>query len=273
MQAPPARTAPAVPQPRFPIAKGVTRKSWKTGIYGPEGIGKSSLAALCPGVVFADLEHSTEDHDVARVHGIEVLDKDRNTDFAKSWSNLRLWIQSLSSGVYCIDSMTRAEDWCASWVIQNKKIDSGKASSIEDFKYRNGLTFIIEEFRCLLGDIDCAFLRGASFIMIAHDRINKISNPDGSDFVRHEPRLIHDPNTKSMNGKGSNMDQWVAFVDHLLFIDLDKNVDKGKVQGSGSRTIYLDTSPSRVSKTRSLPPDPMAFDKGETSLWGLLGVK
>lgn len=242
----------------------MTRKSWKLGIYGPEGIGKSSLASLCPDVVFADLEHSTEDMDLARVAGIEVLG-----DFAASWANLRTFVQAQKSGVFCIDSITRAEDWCASWVIKNKKSNEGAAASdsLEDFKYKAGLTFVVDEFRRFLGDIDNAFVRGASFILIAHNRINKIKNPDGTDFIRHEPRLIDD-------AKGSNMLQFVQFLDHLLFIDLDKNVtNRGKAQGSGSRTIYLDTAPSRLSKTRSLPVDPMPFDKGQTEIWGLLGCK
>ena len=102
--------------------------------------------------------------------------------------------------------------------------------------------------------------------MLAHCRVNRFKNPDGSDFIRYEPRLMDDP-------KGSNMLPWVQFLDHLLFVNLDTNVVKGKVGGGGSRTIYLDTSPTRLSKTRSLPIDPMPFDKGSTELWGLLGVK
>lgn len=250
---------------RFNVSRGVTRKSWKTGIYGPEGIGKSSLAALCPGVVFADLEHSTEDMDIARVEGIEVLN-----DYAASWANLRSWVQSLNGGVSCIDSMTRAEDWCAAWVIKNKKSNEGAAASdsLEDFKYKAGLTFIVDEFRRFIGDIDNAFIRGASFILISHNRVNKFVNPDASNYVRHEPRLIDDEKSKL-----SNMNQYVQFLDHLLFIDLDKNVNRGKVAGSGSRTIYLDTSPSRLSKTRSLPTDPIPFDRGQTGIWGMLGAK
>lgn len=246
---------------KFTVSHGAIRKAHRIGVYGPEGIGKSSLAALCPGVVFADLEMSTMDLDVSRVGGISVPN-----DPAASWANLRTWVQSLSGGVYAIDSITRAEDWCAAWVIKNKKSNEGAAASdsLEDFKYRAGLTFVVDEFRRFLGDIDSAFSRGTSFIMIAHNRVNRIKNPDGSDFIRHEPRLVDDP-------KGSNMLQWVQFLDHLLFIDLDKNIDKGKVKGSGSRRIYLDTSPMRLSKTRSLPMAPMPFDPGETPLWSMLG--
>jgi hypothetical protein len=238
----------------FKVTSGATRNGWKIGIYGPEGIGKSSLASLCPGVVFADIEKSMDDLNVQKVQGVN------------NWPDLRAWVQSLDGGIAGIDSITRAEDWAAQHVIDNKKSNDGikAVDSLEDFKYKAGLTFCIDEFKRLLADIDSARVRGVSFIMIAHSRVNRFKNPDGSDFVRSEPRLIDDP-------KGSNMLQWVQFLDHLAFIDLDKNIVKGKASGSGSRTIYLDTSPSRLCKARGLPNDPIPFAPGDPTLWRFLG--
>lgn len=245
----------AITQPKFSIIRGVTRKAFKIGIYGPEGIGKSSIASLCPGSDFADIEASMEDLDCPKVNGLS------------DWTDLRAWIQSLSSGIHGIDSITRAEDWAAQFVIKNKKSNEGAAASdsLEDFKYKAGLTFVVDEFRKLLSDIDAAKNRGASFIMIAHCRVNRFKNPDGSDYVRFEPRLVDDT-------KASNMLQWVQFLDHLAFINLDTNVAKGgKASGSGSRTIYLDTAPNRLSKARGIPNDAIVFEQGNGApLWDLL---
>lgn len=238
----------------FAITRGVTRKAFKIGIYGPEGIGKSSLASLCPDAVFADIENGMDYIDCAKVGGVS------------DWDTLRKFIQSVGTGIYGIDSITRAEDWAAKFVIDNKKSNEGmKATdSLEDFKYKAGLQFVCDEFRKLLSDIDAAKNRGASFIMIAHARINRFKNPDGSDYVRFEPRLIDDP-------KASNMLQWVQFLDHLAFVNLDVNVAKGgKATGSGSRTIYLDTAPNRLSKARGIPNDPIPFDIGDGKLWELV---
>lgn len=261
---PPAPVRRATPKPasKFTTSSGASRTNFRLGLYGPEGIGKTSLARLCPGIEMVNVENSTQYPDTRYVNGIHVAG-----DYAASWANLRAWAQSLDSGVHGIDSMTRAEDWCTAWVISNKKSNEGaKATdSLEDFKYKAGLTFIVDEFRRLISDIDNAYLRGASFVMIAHNRVGKFKNPDGSDYMRNEPRLIDD-------AKASNMLQWVQFLDHLLFIDLDKNIAKGKVEGSGSRTIFLDTAPNRISKTRSLPKDPIPFIEGSTTLWDILGV-
>lgn len=257
-------TVPSRPTPsRFSVTAGGQHNAFRLGIYGPEGIGKTSLARLCPGIVFANVENAVEYADTQYVRGINVPD-----DPAASWINLRSWIQSLSNGVYCIDSVTRAEDWCTAHVIKNKKSNEGKnaSDSIEDFKYKAGALFVVEEFRRFISDIDNAYLRGASFVMIAHNRVAKIKNPDGSDFIRNEPRLFE-------NDKLSNILQWVQFLDELLFIDLDKSVDKGKATGYGSRQIYLDTSPTRFTKARTLPKQPISFEEGHTEIWKLLGVE
>src|SRR5574343_1034441 len=110
----PPRTAP---QKHFTVTSGVKRRAWKLGIYGPEGIGKSTLAASCPGVVVADLEASTLDMDISRVDGIST------------WTDLRAWVQSRSTGIACIDSMTRAEDWCGQHVIATKKSNDGQTAT------------------------------------------------------------------------------------------------------------------------------------------------
>ncbi|HPL75498.1 MAG TPA: AAA family ATPase [Candidatus Sumerlaeota bacterium] len=242
-------------QKTFGIEEGRKEGGFKLGIYGAEGIGKSSLAASCPGIIFADIEEGTKHLDVKRVKGIEC------------WEDLRLWVQSLKDCIAGIDSMTRAEDWAAEYVIRTKKANDGTKAvdSLEDFKYKAGLTFVTDEFKRLLADIDCARKRGVSFVLISHLRVSKFNNPDGSNFLRNEPRLIDDP-------KASNMLQFVQFLDHLVFLDLDKNIVKGKATGSGTRTIYLDTSPSRLSKSRGLENDPILFDYGDTRLWEMLGV-
>jgi hypothetical protein len=241
--------------------RGVIRSAFKIGIYGPEGIGKSTLAAGFPGVVFADLEQSTRDLDVERVEGIE------------RWEDLRAWVQSVTPNDYkaiCIDSMTRAEDWAADWVIRNKQSNDGtKATdSLEDFKYKAGATFVCDAMGLLLNDLERAFLSGVNIIMIAHNRAGKLRNSEGSDYWRNEPRLIHVENAQGV--VASHLNRWAVFLDELYFIDYDVQAAKGKATGSGSRTLYVQGLPTRMAKTRVLPPAPIEYTKGAAEVWSKL---
>ncbi|MBQ1790286.1 MAG: AAA family ATPase, partial [Oscillospiraceae bacterium] len=55
------------------ITKGPIRTALRIGIYGTEGVGKTTFAAQFPGAVFIDTEGSTKHMDVARFDPPETL--------------------------------------------------------------------------------------------------------------------------------------------------------------------------------------------------------
>ena len=239
-------------------AKGPCRKAWKLGIYGEAGVGKSSLAALCNGAVFADIEQSMIDLDVERVQGVE------------NWSDLRSWVQAQTTPgtIRGIDSMTQAEDWATDFVIKTKKSPDGASAvtSIEDWKYKIGSRFVSDEFRHLICDIEASFRCGVSWIMVAHDRVDWVRNPDDKDYRQHVPDLLEAKDVSSRN-------DWVRFCDHLVFIGRDINVTKGKAAGGQTRTLYMDGAASRTCKMRGLSQDVLAWPMGDKALWTMMGVE
>jgi energy-coupling factor transporter ATP-binding protein EcfA2 len=253
---PAAPSAAPAPRKTFTTSRGPCRKAFKIGIYGEPGAGKSTLASLCNGIVCADIEHSMDDLDVLRVEGIE------------SWSDLRVWVQSQVSGICCIDSMSLAENWATEFVIKTKRANDGTVAttSLEDYKYKAGASFVNAEFRLLLSDIDAAFRRGVSWVMIAHDKVDWVRNPDDKDYRMHAPDLLE---TKDV----SNRAEWVRFCDHIAFIGRDIAVVKGKASGGLGRTIYMDGAASRVCKMRELPEAFIVWPEGDKHLWDILGVK
>ena len=52
---------------KFDLICGVQKTAIKTLIYGPEGIGKSTLAAMWPSPVYIDIEAGTKQLPVARL--------------------------------------------------------------------------------------------------------------------------------------------------------------------------------------------------------------
>ena len=262
----PVASAPAINR-TFNVSTSRTVKAFKVGIHGEEGTGKSSLLAnLCllnklDGV--ADIEGS---------HAFPFFDASGNPFHTpciepaiEVWDELRAWVQSLKKGIYGLDSITRAQDFAGTKVVETKQDSEGVRAkdSIADFRFKAGLTFICDEFRKLLGDMDAAARRGVSLVIVAHTRVQFFQNPDDGNYARYEPRLLDDKN-------GSNMLQFVQFLDCLAFIDLDKSIAKGKAAGSGTRTIYLEKTPARMCKCRGIPADPIPFDQGSTALWDII---
>src|SRR5688572_10475054 len=98
---PPAASAVSANGDRFQVRTGRRVLPQKVVIYGPGGIGKSTLASLAPNPIFLDIETSTERLDVARLDGIET------------WADLRAVIQSDrldGYGTLVLDSATKAEE-------------------------------------------------------------------------------------------------------------------------------------------------------------------
>lgn len=254
---------------RFEVVTGITRKTWKIGIYGPEGVGKSTLAALCPNAIFADIESSMRDIPCQKI-GEGIIN---------TWEDLLAWVASLNDGWAGIDSMSFAENLCAEFVIKTYVGNDGTKgkNSLEDFKYKAGLRFVNDEFKKLLVAIEAANRRGVSWIMTAHNLVKQFKDPENNDYIRHQPYLV-DNDKEGI----SNMRSWVQFLDVCAFIDLDVNVEKRKAKTGGTRTIYLDTSASHISKGRGIETTsidyiydtalPLYDAKNRCELWRRIGA-
>lgn len=255
-------TAAMKSPPKFTISKGSTRKAHRTLIYGVGGIGKTSLGALLPGIVFIDLEGGASDIDVPKVEGIT------------SWSML---LAALNGDTFNevraigIDSLSKADEMCREHLIETIPLDSkgGRATSIESYGFGKGYVFLLEEYRKLLGALERHYQAGRDIVLIAHDNIGKTPNPTGDDYIRHEPRLTH-------SEKSSVRSATVEWCDHVLFIDYDVNAQKeskmapAKGVGIGSRTIYTAQQATHVAKSRTLAADPIVFKKGDSTVWSMM---
>ena len=242
------------PTKTFTRSRGLARTAHRTMIYGPGGIGKTSLAAAFPGVVIVDIEKGSVDHENVN----RVLD-------VTSFGELRSFLQSddfSDDSAICIDSITKAEEWAVADVLATAKTrDGNQAKCIEDYGYKDGYTMVYDRMLMLLGDLDRLYAKGKHIILIAHSIDAAEKNALGEDFRRRRPRLLNADKTNVVA-------KYCEWVDHVLCIELDMDVTKkGKAIGGGSRTIYCQDTPARLAKTRTLNPDPIIYEPGDGSLW------
>ena len=105
------------------ITKGKINRAQKVVIYGPEGIGKSSLAARFPDPVIIDTEGGTAHMDVRRI------------DKPQSWEELLSIVKEVAAtpGI-CKTLVIDTADW-AEQLITTYLCNKYKQNSIESFGY------------------------------------------------------------------------------------------------------------------------------------------
>lgn len=239
------------------IESGRTRPAQRIVIYGPGGIGKSSLAALAPGACFIDCEGGTWHLDVKRVTGVT------------SWSALRAALRSPALAPFqtiIIDSATKAEEWAIAHALATVPHEKGhQVQSIEGYGFGKGLQHVFDTFSLLLQDLDAQVRAGRNVILIAHDCTADVPNPVGDDFIRFEPHL-----QSPKSGKASIRNRVVQWADHVFFLGYDVIAKDGKGKGGGTRTIFPTERPDHVAKSRTLS-DPMPFvDETDGALWTMI---
>jgi len=265
---------PAMP-PAPPVA--MARKSVQFGevatssghrvlLYGPGGIGKTTLASQLPGpVAFIDLdeslprlrlqlEESGRMANIMPVTGIHNWQTLRDVIQADGWEK----VQSI-----VIDTGTRAEELAVAHTLETVLADGKRATSVEGYGYGRGFGFVFDTFLPLLADLDRHARAGRNVVLVCHDCTSTVPNPAGEDWLRYEPRL-QSPNS----GKASIRLRVREWADHVLFVGYDVSVGKdGKGRGAGTRTLYSAEVPHCMAKSRTTQETIPLEEDGE-AVWG-----
>jgi hypothetical protein len=230
------------------VISGKVQKAKKVVIYGPEGIGKSSLAAQFPRPIFIDTEGSTTEMDVDR------------TKKPTSWEMLRQqaeWIKQQGSrfGTLILDTIDWAEMLCVDSICSkhNKK-------GIEDFGYGNGYVYTKEEFGRFLNLLSDVVDAGIHVVLVAHAQIVKFEQPDEMGaYDRYQLKL----GKKTSSQTAPLVKEWadmVLFINYKTFsVAADQKGTKHKGQG-GTRTVYATHHPAWDAKNRHGLPDEFPLD-------------
>lgn len=246
---PPARP-PAPQQNGLPLTQGGPVKfgppsrtqGHRVVLYGPGGIGKTTLASQAPGpVAFVDLDDSLGrlGIDAQAVQGVETWQALRDALHAPGWEGIRTIV---------VDSATKAEELAIAHTLATVPHEKGQfVKSVEDYGYGKGYGFVFDAFLPLLADLDAHCRHGRNVVLICHDCATTCPNPMGEDWLRWEPRL-QSPNS----GKASIRLRVREWADHLLWYGYDVAVKDGKGMGSGTRTIYPCELPHCMAKSRTI---------------------
>lgn len=231
----------------YEVTSGIINSAQKVVIYGPEGIGKSTMAAQFPNPVFIDTEGSTKRMNVKRLP--------KPTSWEMLQNEIREVMNRQEFQTLVIDTIDWAEQLCIKSVCDRHQKDG-----IEDFGYGKGYVYEKEEFGKLLNLLADVAESGINVVLTAHAQVKKFEQPDDfGSYDRYELKL----GQKTGSQISPLVKEW---ADMLLFanyktyaVAVDDKGKKFRAQG-GERVMYTSHHPCWDAKNRDGLPPEMPFD-------------
>ena len=225
------------------IQTGVSNRSQRVVIYGPHGIGKSTLGAQFPEVVFIDTEEGTSHLAVSRV----VVG-----DYAALCQALdELRVTDLPCRTVIIDTIDRVELFLRAEVCREHRI-----AGMEALPYGKAWVFLAEKFNdFLIRYLDPLIAAGIHVVVVGHSSIKRVQYPGLDGFDRWELRLYLQC--------ANRLKEW---SDAVLFLNFKTRVidNEGRPKGIGGkqRTIYTTHDATYDAKVRIDLPEgvPCTFE-------------
>lgn len=218
----------------IPISSGPIERAQKVVIYGPEGIGKTTLAAAFPDPLFLDLEGGTSQLDTKRLPR------------PRTWTDLLAYLAAVASGeVLCktivIDTADEAERMCCAELCTKNGWES-----IESPGYGKGFTQAAEKFQLLLESCrEIVELCGINVVLVSHAMMRKFERPDESGaYDRFELKL-----SKKVAPLVKEWCDMLLFCDYEIDVLQDSKTKKYKARG-GKRVIRTTHAPTWDAKNR-----------------------
>jgi hypothetical protein len=215
-------SAVSKPAAHVTITRGLIPSATRLALYGPEGVGKTSLTAGFPASVFLETEGGSAHLDVARFPR------------PRAWAELLAAINHLLAADHGFQTLViDSIDWAEKLLIEEVCRKANK-ESLEDFGYGKGNVYLAEEFARFLALLEKLRDRGIHVVLVGHSMIRKFEAPDAvGAYDRFELKL-----SKQV---AALVKEW---VDALLFVNFVTKVTEkdGKQRAVGGRERVIHTT-------------------------------
>ncbi|MFC6464979.1 ATP-binding protein [Marinilactibacillus sp. GCM10026970] len=231
----------------FEIKSGVISKAQKVILYGPEGIGKSSLAAKFPNPVFIDTEGSTDKLEVNRMKK------------PSSWTELIQMLDWIKNQRQFSSVIIDTADW-AQRLAEQEVCQQHGVQSIADIGYGNGYVYMKDKFGNFLDKMQDMADAGINAVLTAHSQITKFEDPgEMGAYDRYELKLAKRSNA-DVAGMAKEWADTVLFLNYrVISVKADEAGKKFKAQG-GQRVMHTTHRPAWDAKNRDSLPEEITLD-------------
>lgn len=228
------------------ITSGVKLKPLVQIFYGPNGVGKTTLAANFESVLILDLEDGS-----SFISGVSRLSSKDLSSFKVFTETVVEMFETSQFKTLVVDSLEALES-----LIHKEIIQLHKVKSIEDIPYGKGMVIareMMEETMRLFQSLRDKM--GLDIIIVAHSQVKTFTDPNGN--VVYDRYLLR-ANDK-LAGIVKDLADSVFFITFRVDTVREKGKEKVKAFGDGERVIYTQWRPSHDAKSRYLLPYEINF--------------
>jgi len=220
-------------------------------IYGPEGIGKTTLAAEFPDPVFLQIEDGTPSDLAIDSFGLlETFDQVMEAISA-------LYSEDHSYQTVVVDGLDKLEP-----LVWTKVCELNQWRSIESPGYGKGYKEADYVWRDFLTGLNALRRdKEMTIVLLAHSDIDRFDDPQSASYSRYDLRL-HDRANAIIK---DDMDAIFLVKQDATVTMVDEGFGKKRAQADGGsqRWIYTEGRPAFVAKNRFGMPPKMMFEKGK----------
>jgi len=234
------------------IVKGKLEKPVKGLIYGPQGVGKSSLAKDMPKPIFIDVEGGTTRLDVDR------------TPRPTSWAHMRQIVGELIKDQMGYETLVfDTSDWMERLAIRQVLAETGSTELGKDASgkkdWGKSYQLVAELWAQFLTQLETDFIdaRKMHIIFLAHSNTKRYELPEeDGEFDKYQLKM-----SDRVGGLVKEWCELMLFVNYRTIVVTEEN-KKAKAQGGTRRIMYADNRASFEAKNRFGLPGEMDLGIG-----------
>jgi hypothetical protein len=229
------------------ITKGRERRPPKAGIYGLQGVGKTSFALGAPDVFVLDADRGSHNYDVGQRF------------VPNTWTEAKDSLTAVETGlVKCqtlvLDSVTALE------ALAHKELFGDESMGRWDGGYKHGEGHALMHWREIVAQLERIWRGGKTILWVGHSTIAKFNDPKGPSYDRYGIAL--------QSEVAGLLSQWSDFVffarEDVEMVSVSPKSRKKMAVSHGVRRLYSRWTPAYDAKARGiLFPDEILMSWGD----------